>query len=337
MRPFLLPVPAAVALFPRPLPSPAVLARLPCPLLHPLRTPLLALLRTPLLALLQAIVDATGDAAATIRHGETLYADKPTMKAHHGALGTWSDEEYAHPGLQAVYLRLKSFQRFTESWALFERAARRGVFDRYLTGVADAPTLHVASLGGGPGYELLAFEWFLEFWQAAGRHGLGVKSDAWLRACRDLGAGAPGFPGGGSGAGAGGSGGDDDEGGTGGGGGGDDEGGTGGGGGTGSEDTGGGSVGELTAAAAAVDVSDTAGPDSTTGGAGSASAGSAVPCLPPMRLASLDLQPSWEPYVLALPGARSTSQYSFAQWNIKESVDAVARSGCPSIELCIIS
>ena len=36
--------------------------------------------------------------------------------------GTWSDDEYAHPGMQAVYLRLKSFQRFTESWALFERA-----------------------------------------------------------------------------------------------------------------------------------------------------------------------------------------------------------------------
>ena len=147
-----------------------------------------------------------------------------------------------------------------------------------------------------------------------------------LRACRDLGAGSQGD---GGGAGASGGGGDDDEGGTGGGGGGDDEGGTGGGGGTGSEDTGGDAMTELTAAAAAIDVSDTAGPDSTTGSAAAGSAGLAMPVLPPMCLASLDLQPSWEPYVLALPGVRSTSQYSFAQWNIKESVDAVTRSGCP--------
>ena len=92
-------------------------------------------------AINKSIVDATGDAKATIRHGEALYADKPTMKAHHGALGTWSDEEYAHPGLQSVYLRLKSFQRFTESWALFERAARRGIFERYLT--PSSPSLAV--------------------------------------------------------------------------------------------------------------------------------------------------------------------------------------------------
>ena len=39
---------------------------------------------------------------------------------------------YAHPGLQAIYLRLKSFQRFTESWALYERAAHHGLFDSYL-------------------------------------------------------------------------------------------------------------------------------------------------------------------------------------------------------------
>ncbi|KAL3922714.1 MAG: hypothetical protein SGPRY_004460, partial [Prymnesium sp.] len=57
--------------------------------------------------------------------GEALYRDKPTMKQHHGAKGTWSDAEYAHPGLQFIYLRLKSFQRFTESWALLERCSNR--------------------------------------------------------------------------------------------------------------------------------------------------------------------------------------------------------------------
>ena len=28
--------------------------------------------------------------------------------------------------------------------------------------------LRVASLGGGPGYELLALEWFLHYWAAVG-------------------------------------------------------------------------------------------------------------------------------------------------------------------------
>ena len=32
--------------------------------------------------------------------GEALYTDKPTMRRHHGAMGTWSDDEYAHAGLQ---------------------------------------------------------------------------------------------------------------------------------------------------------------------------------------------------------------------------------------------
>ena len=31
--------------------------------------------------------------------------------------GTWSDEEYGLAGFQWMYLRLKSFQRFTETWA----------------------------------------------------------------------------------------------------------------------------------------------------------------------------------------------------------------------------
>ena len=311
-------------------------------------------------AINKSIVDATGDAAATIRHGEALYADKPTMKAHHGALGTWSDEEYAHPGLQAVYLRLKSFQRFTESWALLERAARFGVFERYLAppsgggGGGDAqpslPLLHVASLGGGPGYELLAFEWFLDFWAAAGRQGSAAEAHAWLCSRRGLGAGhghttaaaassssrGDGAFDGSSGTGEGASGGDGS---TGGSGGGEDGGGaTGTGTGTGTGDGGGtgGAMPALTAAAAAIDVSDgAAAPPSARGTDATPSAVAGQP--PPLRLVSLDLQPSWEPYVLALPSASSTAAYSFAQWNIKETVDAVTRSACPRLDVCLIS
>ena len=48
--------------------------------------------------------------------GESIYAQKPNL----GANGvTWSQENYAHLGLQAEYLRLKSIQRFTEGWVEF--------------------------------------------------------------------------------------------------------------------------------------------------------------------------------------------------------------------------
>jgi len=42
---------------------------------------------------------------------------------------TWSQSEYAHPGMQWMYLTLKSWQRFTETWALLERATRLGLFE----------------------------------------------------------------------------------------------------------------------------------------------------------------------------------------------------------------
>ncbi len=73
------------------------------------------------------------------------------------------------------YLRLKSFQRFTETWALLERCAAAGLFAPRSEGGIFAPTaaedlakgarpLRVCSLGGGPGYELLAYDWFARYW-----------------------------------------------------------------------------------------------------------------------------------------------------------------------------
>jgi hypothetical protein len=64
-------------------------------------------------------------------------------------------------GLQGIYLRLKSVQRFTEAWALFERAAsQRGFRHEQLLG---QETVRVVSIGGGPGFELLAFDLFFRF------------------------------------------------------------------------------------------------------------------------------------------------------------------------------
>ena len=103
-----------------------------------------------------------------IRIGQGLYAHKPTLRTS-GV--TWSTEEYSHAGLQRMYLRMKSIQRFTEVWCLLERCDMLGVFDSIFdnngnnnkdtdesSGGADSSkkTIRIAAVGGGPGYELLA-------------------------------------------------------------------------------------------------------------------------------------------------------------------------------------
>ena len=93
-----------------------------------------------------------------------MYVDKPTYHRTRrlglhgdGEHVTWSQEEYGMPGLQRTYLEMKSYQRFTEMWSLLERAHLYGLFDN----VKPDQNLRVASLGGGPGFELLAFQEFL--------------------------------------------------------------------------------------------------------------------------------------------------------------------------------
>ena len=90
-----------------------------------------------------------------IRIGQGLYAHKPTLRTK-GV--TWSTEEYSHPGLQRMYLRMKSIQRFTEVWCLLERCNMLGMFDGIIK--RGEGILRIASIGGGPGYELLATKLF---------------------------------------------------------------------------------------------------------------------------------------------------------------------------------
>ena len=105
----------------------------------------------PLLEELGARLAAVGGGVAG--EGAQIYAQKPNL----GARGvTWSQENYAHLGLQAEYLRLKSVQRFTETYAIMQRLHNVG-------GLAHLPSAggwRVASLGGGPGFELLAVDAF---------------------------------------------------------------------------------------------------------------------------------------------------------------------------------
>uniref|UniRef100_A0A7S4FA41 Methyltransferase domain-containing protein n=1 Tax=Chrysotila carterae TaxID=13221 RepID=A0A7S4FA41_CHRCT len=100
---------------------------------------------------------AAGEPGQIAAEGERLYVEKPTLRGNQNV--TWSFDEYGHPGLQLHYLKLKSWQRFTETYALLERASRVGLFD---SAAPDGRPLRVVALGGGPGYELLATRRFLE-------------------------------------------------------------------------------------------------------------------------------------------------------------------------------
>ena len=105
----------------------------------------------PLLEELGARLAAMGGGVAG--EGAQIYAQKPNL----GARGvTWSQENYAHLGLQAEYLRLKSVQRFTETYAIMQRLHNVGGLGYLPAGGG----WRVASLGGGPGFELLAVDAF---------------------------------------------------------------------------------------------------------------------------------------------------------------------------------
>ena len=110
-----------------------------------------------------ALFAADADEAARQRaEGYALYEEKPNLRRRGSEIGTWSDREYGLPGFQWMYLRLKSYQRFTETWAVLERCAAGGLFDE---GGCLREANRVVSLGGGPGYELLAYDYFDRYWR----------------------------------------------------------------------------------------------------------------------------------------------------------------------------
>lgn len=102
------------------------------------------------------------DRDALLAEGKRIYAEKPSLRkfdAKEGKNVTWSNDEYAHVGLRAQYLRLKSLQRYTETYNLLERAV---AVDAIARGVLrSSAELRVASLGGGPAFELVALSDFV--------------------------------------------------------------------------------------------------------------------------------------------------------------------------------
>ncbi len=100
-----------------------------------------------------------------LAQGRELYVQKPSLRQTGRKSGinrnvTWSIEEYGHVGLQRQYLRLKSIQRFTETYNLCQRACQRDRHARKVVLKSDSK-LRVASIGGGPGFELDAIREFV--------------------------------------------------------------------------------------------------------------------------------------------------------------------------------
>jgi len=94
--------------------------------------------------------------AEAYAEGKKIYCEKMALTK---GKGTWSAEEYAHPGFQRMYLHIKSFRGLTETWSLLERAQAEGLFDVHRD--SDSP-IRIASICGGPGYELDTARKFLK-------------------------------------------------------------------------------------------------------------------------------------------------------------------------------
>ena len=73
-------------------------------------------------------------------------------------VGTWSIDEYKHLGMLHLYIKIKSFQRFTENFSIFEKADQLtpSLFKNINNDI------NVASIGGGPGFELVAFDFYFK-------------------------------------------------------------------------------------------------------------------------------------------------------------------------------
>ena len=86
------------------------------------------------------------------KDGKDIYKEKKSLLQ--GVPGqkkvTWTQKEYAHEGMQLNYLSIKCWQRFTETWALLERAARLGLMAAHQPGARTMAYLYefYRSVGG---------------------------------------------------------------------------------------------------------------------------------------------------------------------------------------------
>lgn len=99
--------------------------------------------------------------AEELAKGESIYRNQPsrsvTGQRGHALSATWSMDEYNDKGFQYHYIKNKSIQRYTETYDMLQMAYNDGW--RLPCPMAE---VKVISVGGGPGFELLAFKDFCE-------------------------------------------------------------------------------------------------------------------------------------------------------------------------------
>jgi hypothetical protein len=101
--------------------------------------------------------------SSLLQHGKQIYYKNWFIRSRST---TWSQDEYSHPGFQRWFLHSESIPRFTTTWSMLEGAMATGVI-----GLPINNSLRVASIGGGPGFELIASKlFFRQHWPDATVH-----------------------------------------------------------------------------------------------------------------------------------------------------------------------
>jgi len=102
-------------------------------------------------------------ASILLQQGKQIYYKYWFIKSRSTS---WSQEEYTHPGFQRWYLHSESIPRFTATWSMLEGALAAGAI-----GLPINNAQRVASIGGGPGFELIACNlFFRQHWPSASSH-----------------------------------------------------------------------------------------------------------------------------------------------------------------------
>lgn len=112
-----------------------------------------------------------------LKRGEAIYRDQPsrsvTGRRGDALSATWSMDEYNDRGFQYHYIKNKSIQRYTETYDMLQMAYNHGwrlpcpmsignVWNPAPDGDESRRRVKIISVGGGPGFELLAFKDFCE-------------------------------------------------------------------------------------------------------------------------------------------------------------------------------
>jgi len=123
---------------------------------------------------IQGKVDRLDEVQRDMDHALSIYEGKPSNYVD----GTWSSLEYANPSFQAVYMRYKCLQRYTEVYNMMHRAYDQG----HLAWMCGRQSVSFVSYGCGPAFELHAIRDFMsKYYPDVTFHGTGIDLEpSWI-------------------------------------------------------------------------------------------------------------------------------------------------------------